>query len=277
MRKIKYLSAIVLVFGLFQFTFSEKRSDPIPMKELTDPSSPSYVPIPYPENREDIIGDLKYAVNKLFADKEDTNVNSKTIEIKEILVDLTEKNSAYKIGKIIKVKNRSHRKAHDYGWLILIMGENGEVAARVSMKAEGLFGAAAATRNAAITLRSKYPNSRRGPQFLITEEEVITRISEDIGKPVEGDEIKKMERVAFQSTLGDLLAPMWEIKMSKGEIYYYSVKRDTVYEIEKKISWKKDKNGIRKLSRDLVPYNRDYVTDTVNDEILVLKRLKKKN
>jgi hypothetical protein len=30
------------------------------MKELTDPTSPSYVPYPYPKNREEIIADFKY-------------------------------------------------------------------------------------------------------------------------------------------------------------------------------------------------------------------------
>ena len=86
-----------------------------------------------------------------------------------------------------------------------------------------------------------------------------------------------MERVAFQSNLGSLLTPMWEIKMLDGNTYYYSVKRDMVYEVAEKIRWKKDKDGRRTDMRSLVPRNYDFVPDTINDEILVLKKLSNGN
>lgn len=277
MKIMKYITVLFLVLCLCQFSVAEKRVKPKPIKELTEPSSPSYVPLPYPKKRNEIIEDLKYAIKKLFVDKQGTYVAGDTPEIKKLLIKLTEEKSVYKFGKIIKVKNRSHLKAHDYSWLILIIGESGDIAARISLTAEGLFSCAAATKNAAVELRAKYPNSRRGPQFIINEQEVINHLSKSINKNIEKDEIKKMERVAFQSTLGSLLSPMWEIKMSNGKVYYYSVIRDTVYDIEKRISWKKNKNGFRQSSREFVPDNSDFITDTVNDEILVLKSMKKKD
>jgi hypothetical protein len=277
MKAMKYFTVLFLVLCLCQIAVAEKRVKQKPMKELTEPSSPSYVPFPYPKKRNEIVEDLKYAINILFVDKQGTYAAGDTPEIKKILTQLSGEKSGYKVGNIIKVKNRSHRKAHDYSWLILIMGTNGDIEARVSITAEGLFSCAAATKNAAVRLREKYPNSRRGPQFLITEQEVIHHLSEVIGRNIEMDEIKKMERVAFQSKLGYLLAPMWEIKTSMGKIYYYSVIKDTVYDIEKRITWKKNKNGFRRSLRELVPEKNDFVTDTVNDEILVLKALKKKD
>lgn len=277
MKIMKYFTVLFLVLCLCQIAVAEKRVKPKPMKELIEPSSPSYVPFPYPKKRNEIIEDLKYAIKKLFVDKQGTYAAGDTPEIKKLLTQLTGEKSGYKVGKIIKVKNRSHLKAHDYSWLILIMGSNGDIEARISLTAEGLFSCAASTKNAAVRLREKYPNSRRGPQFLITEQEVINHLSEGIGRNIEMDEIKKMERVAFQSTLGSLLTPMWEIKMAMGKIYYYSVIRDTVYNIEKKITWKKNKNGFRRSIWELVPDKNDFVTDTVNDEILVLKALEKKN
>ncbi|UCH94435.1 MAG: hypothetical protein JSV88_29765, partial [Candidatus Aminicenantes bacterium] len=153
MKTIRYFTVFILVLFICQINVAEKRVNPKPMKELTDPSSPSYVPYPYPKNRKEIIEDLKYAINKLFVDKKGIYVDENPLEKEDILVLLMEEKSAYKIGEIIKVKNRTYLKAHDYNWLILIIGDNGEIAARVSMTAEGLFGAAVDTRNAAKSLR----------------------------------------------------------------------------------------------------------------------------
>ena len=66
---------------------------------------------------------------------------------------------------------------------------------------------------------------------------------------------------------------MWEIKIPGRNTYYYSVKRDMVYEVAEKIHWEKDKNGKRKEIRSLIPQNYEFVTDTVSDEILILKRM----
>ncbi len=46
------------------------------------------------------------------------------------------------------------------------------------------------------------------------------------------------------------------------------------FELEKKISWKKDENGRRKGLRSLVQ-TLDFLPDSINDEILVLKKVKK--
>ena len=277
MKVMKYFVILMLISCLFQFTFGEKRAKPLPMKELTDPSSPSYVPIPYPKNRKEIIVDLKYALNKLFGDKDGTHFYGKVPKIREILVQLAESNSPFKIGEIIKVKNRAHGMPNDYTWLILIIDKNGEIAARISMRATGLFGGARPTGKAAKYFKTKYPNSRIGPHILKTDDDVIVHLSEALGRHVEKNEIKKMERVAFQSTLGDLYVPMFEIEMSNGKIYYYSTKRDTTYELEKRNHWKKDNNGNRCSPWSLVPSDRDYLPDSVNEEILQLRKLDKNN
>jgi hypothetical protein len=276
MKTMKYFTVLILVLSLCQISVAEKRVKPKPLEELSDPSSPSYVPYPYPKNRKEIIEDLKYAINRLFVDAQEEYIVGRTPKIKEILIQLLKENSHYKIGKILKVMNKNQRMAHDYTWLILIRGKNGEIAARVAMKAEGLFSTAAPTAKGAEYFRKKYPNSKRGPQFLKTEDDVYISLSEAIGSPVSKNNIKKVERIAFQSDLGAILAPMFVIKMKTGEIYYYSVKTDEIYYIEEKISWKKDKNGIKQSPYELVPFNKKYVPDSINDEILVLKALKKK-
>lgn len=277
MKITKYFVILILVLSLCQFSVAEKRVKPKPMKDFTDPSSPSYVPYPYPKNREEIIEDFKYAVKKLFVDKEGTYMEGKVPEIKELLVQLVEKDSIYKIGDIVKVKNRNYRMADDYTWLILIMNPKGEIEARVSLLANGLMAGGGLTKYGAKYYREKYPNSLRGPQYLKTDDDAIKRLSEDLGKSVKKSEIKKIERIAFQSILGNLHNPMFEIKMSSGKKYYYSVKTDEVYEIEEIKYWKKNKKGSRLAPWQLVPREKKYVTDSIKEEILVLKALKKKD
>jgi len=273
MKKIKYFILFFVLICLSHYTFGEKRVKPREMKELIDPSSPSYVPIPYPKNRKEIIGDLKYAIRKLFVEQKSSYIDGKVPPIKSILVKLLENNPTFTIGDIIKVKNRSHLLAHKYTWLIVILDDNGKIVSRISMNAEGLFGSAADTRNAAKSLRAKYPNSKIGPQFLQTKTDAINRIASVLGESFKRDTIKNIERFAYQSILGGLLAPLWEIKIDDGKTYYYSVKNNSVYEIEKKINWEKDKNGIRRYSRDLIPNSNDYLPDTIEDELIVLKKL----
>jgi hypothetical protein len=276
MKIMKYFTIFVFVLCLCQTAFAEKRVKPLPMKELTDPSSHNYVPIPYPKNRKEIIEDLNYAAKKFFGRNLSKYIEGEVPRIRIIMEQFAKGNSEYKVGEIIKVKIRTHRAADEYAWLILLRGKNGEIAARLSMNANGLLGGATPTAKAAEYYRKKYPNLHVGPQYLKTESEVIESLSEDLGRLVDKNEIKKMERVGFPSTLGFLDVPMFEIKMKSGKMYYYSVKRVTSYEIDKKISWKKNKEGYRESAYRLVPRDTDFLPDSINDEIIVLKKLKKK-
>ena len=126
----------------------------MPMKEFTDPASPSYVPYPYPQKRFEIIEDLKFAINTLFRNDGENNDKPRTPEIKEILLHLLDKNSVYTVGEIHKVKNRSYCLSHDYTWLITIEDEKGQIVARVAMTAPGLFAIAGATTHGAELFKS---------------------------------------------------------------------------------------------------------------------------
>ena len=64
MKSIKYtVVSLLIIFFCFHLA-GEERKKPIPMKELTDPRSPSYVPYPYPRKRAEIIADFKYYCEK---------------------------------------------------------------------------------------------------------------------------------------------------------------------------------------------------------------------
>jgi hypothetical protein len=276
MVKAKHLIVIVLVLGLFNITFADKRPKQKAIKELTDPKSPSYVPFPYPKKRGEIIANLEYYADKYCNDDPEKWIGEvPATEI--VLKNLLEPQPIYTIGKIIKVKNRCDRIPHDYSWLIHIMDSDDKIAMQVAMDAYGLFieGAAIRTEDLERMNNPKYREKMKRYRNLLTDEDIKNILSESVGRFINSNEIKKIERVAFFSPLGGFLDPLWEIKMSNGAIYYYSINREMIYGIDKKIKWKKDKNGYRVHKSTLVPHM-DYLPDSINDELIVLKKIPRK-
>jgi hypothetical protein len=272
MKATKYIAVLILIFSICFPAYGEKRVKPKPMKELTEPKSPSFVPYPYPKNREEIIADLKHYVEKYCNDTESVWIGEvPSTEI--VLKNLLEPSSIYKIGKIIKVKNRSHKESHDYSWLIYIMDLEGKVIMRAALDAYGLYIMGGALREQDL---ESVPNPKDREKLkrswkLLTDEDIRNILSDSLGRSIGDHEIKKMSRVAYYSKLGDFLCPLWEIEMADGKIYYYSMNGDMIYNIEKKISWKKYNNGYRTPPGLLLEPNQDYLPDTINDELVVLK------
>jgi hypothetical protein len=275
MNTIKSIIGLILVLCLFQAALAEKRVKPLPMKDLTDPSSPSYVPYPYPKNRVEIIEDLKYAIKIHCSYNPGAYSEGKIPNIDKILLQVSEEHPNYEIHEIVKVKNRNCLKAHDYDWLIIIRGVNGEIAARVILTASGLFASALDTTDVVKRDEKILPNSPRGLHVFIREQDVLDCLSESTLGKVDKNEIKKMERVVMPSRLGYSLTPTWEIKFKNGKTYYFSQTWDTIYEAVDKKSWKKDKKGHRKDIFSLIPRTSDFLPDSINDEIIVLKKIKK--
>ncbi|UCH98425.1 MAG: hypothetical protein JSV88_16710 [Candidatus Aminicenantes bacterium] len=275
MNSKKFIVVLALVFLLSLPITGEKRRDKKSMKELTDPSSPSYVPYPYPKNRKEIIADLKYYVEK-YCDMENV-IYVGTPPITDIMLNkLFEPQSSYRIWKIIKVKNRIAQLADNYTWLILVMDRDGNIPLRVALKASGLWVESGAIGEN--DLKTSSPGQRMKLKRLMkskTDEDVKNVLSESLGRFIDNKEIKKMERVAYSSPLGCYLFPVRKTKMVDGTIYYYSEIQDVIYSIDKKIPWKKDKQGFRPYTLSLVPH-RDYLPDTIDDELVVLKKIPRK-
>jgi hypothetical protein len=247
-------------------TIAEKKVKPLPMKDLKEPSSPSYVPIPYPKTDEEVIVDFKYAVKKLYASKPgefDVTVGPKPTS-KIILPNLLEKNPIYTIFKIVKVKNRSARRAFDYTWLIIIVDQDGESVARVVIDANGLW---------AGTL---CPPPTRKSNPIRNGEDGVKTLSKVLGKNISKKNVKHIEPLALPQRLGTLFFPAYEIKLTDGLVYYYNSSEDKIYRIIKEIPWEKNKKGQRRFWRELVQ-SRDIVfRDTLNDKIVFFEELRKK-
>ena len=279
MKSIKFFAVLFLIILICLPAAGEKRWKKKSMQELTDPNSPSYVPVPYPRNREEIITDLNYYIEKYCKPSEGVHVSyvDGKVPIQEtILLNLLEPEPVYKIGKIIKVKNRAAELPDDYTWLILVMDKGGNIALRLALMADGLVASYGTTLGIDLkNVSEEYRNRMERLQEIKSDKEIKNILSESLGHVVDDQDIKKIERIAYLANIGDILLPMWEIKMTNGNIYYYSENWDMIYSIEKKLPWKKNGNGLRK-SRAEMAQNRAYLPDTINDEFVILTEIPRK-
>jgi hypothetical protein len=254
---------------------AEKRVPRDTMKELSDPTSPSYVPYPYPKNRNEIIEDIRYYYVDLKADAKSAFVGGVPIN-KRISLDIFKPNSKYKFGKIVKVKNRDARLADNYTWLVYITDSDGDAVMRINLMASGLvMGSAAIDKNDFSKYTEKLKKQQKRFLKVLSKKDVKRVLSDSLGFVVDDKQIKKMERIGFFATIGDFQLPLWEIIMKNGTIYYYSEVRDMIYSVGERISWKKDKNGLRPPKMYMVTH-RNYLPDTLNDELIVLEEIPRK-
>lgn len=267
---------VVLVFSCLPVT-GEKRVKAKSVEELSNPKSHSYVPNPYPKNREEVIADLKYYAQRYCNKERLDRIEGILPDTHLILSYLLEPQNEYRIGEIIKIKNRSYKRSHDYSWLILIYDPDGNMVSRIALDASGLLTqiAAQTERELRMNVRPEHHDKMRTKFKFVTEKDITNVLAESLGRTIDDKEIKKMERVAYYSTLGNFVFPLWEIKMSNGMIYYYSKRRDMIYSIEKRVPWKKDKIGRRPDTYSLVSHA-DYLPDTISDELVVLKKIPRK-
>jgi hypothetical protein len=264
---MKCYKVIIIIICLIQTSFGEERRKPIPMDQLTDHSSPFYVPHPYPKTREEIMANLKFQVKRkneyLDSRRRKLKINRK--KNKPGLLDILEGKTSSRVGKIIKVQNRKSYMAHDYNWYIFIMDENDEAPLVLNMKPNGICSGSTSI---------PCPSQGCHTVLLKTRVEILQILSGEIGRPISKKEIKQLELVHFDwsSNIGKLL-PVWEIVFTDGSIYYYSFVKEKVFEIDKRIQYKKINNGFFDDPQYLVPNGCNYLVDTINDEILVLKVL----
>ena len=260
---MKLWTIIIIIICFIQTSFGEERRKPIPIKQLTEHSSPFYVPHPYPKTREEIMVNLKFQVKRENEYHQSRRKKLKTTREKNqtSLLDILEGKTSSRVGKIIKVKNRKTTMDHDYNWYILVMDKNDEITLLLNMKANGIYNGSTSARWTSKGL-------------LISSADILKILSKKIGKPINEKEIKQLEPVLFDwsSSIGKLL-PIWEIILNNNTIYYYCFSQEKVFQIDKRVPYKKVNNGFFDDPRYLVPNGCNYLVDTVNDEILVLKEL----
>lgn len=279
MKTNKLIAVIIIFLFAVPLLNGEKRAKRKEMKELTNPDSPSYVPIPYPKDRKEIIADFRYYATKYSSTDEKTAYidgdGNKPIN-DQVLEDLFKPNSQYKIGKILKVRNRFSKSPDEYSWLIHILEKDGSVIMKAAMHESGLYIGDGVIREQDVFNASEKGRKRlKRARLFIDKKDIESILLERLGDSIKQSQLKKLELVVFPSPKADFTDPIWELELTDGRIYYYQQCDDILYSVEKRIPWKKSFEGTRQSPIALIGHY-DFLPDTVGDEIIVLKTVARK-
>jgi hypothetical protein len=268
----RFLIVITLVLSSNLLLTAERRNQPLPLKELQNPDSPSYVPIPYPQTREDIITDVKYVIKKLYEPRKNRfSIHVKNSERRgPVLLELLKENGRLKFGNIIKVKDNLEYSPDDYSFLVDILDENNLLEARMHFKASGLW-----------SLTGFYDEElkKKIKPIAAKEKEKEIFYNRGLNFPV-GVEIIDMELVIFgYFHITSPLNPIWVIKTNSNTYYMDTIEYD-IYRLVQKfpikelksMDWKSSKGQAFKSLMEKYP---TAIEDNVNDEAFVLEKITK--
>ncbi len=264
MRILKYIVVLLVFICLFQTVEAKKRYKPIPMKELTDKSSPSFVPIPYPKNRREIIVDLKYWLNKTFGPDSKSQSAGRQPKFVDYLEKVLDERSGYGFGKISKIINYYSTDSYGYKWQILIEDPYGKIVALTLLSANGLGSGASSVK------------PERGRIHMYSDGDIVDILSDSIEKHVSQKDIKRIHKVSYNCLIAGNFLPAWKIELNNGQTYFYSMLKDCIYGIKQKKKWGKRPNGKLKRVAPNVNGKEPFLRDDINEQIILLKKYKRR-
>jgi hypothetical protein len=259
-RLFKTLIAIIVILFVFPVLEAEKRIPlQVSLDDLSDPSSPSYVPNPYPKSEQEIIENLKYRFKRTYSPNSWRVALSKT---GDLLKHFAYDKPGVNVTEIVKVKNRISLMHDDYSYLIIITDKKGKLTAKVAMKSNGLV--------------SMYtdPTEENPGTKLRTYDQVIEKMNKYFKKA----DVRSIERVAFGIAFASISDPIYEITLQDGSVYYYD-DRDNGYfkSSQKKLKGKNRSEKLAKIRLEKRKLKKDerHLFDMINNSFIILKKLKK--
>ena len=265
MRKWKMDFKKSILFIILAISFlgvsgsTAERKKPIPLKELQDPKSPSYVPCPYPKTRNEIIEDLKYAIKLYhgpamnFRDGRFVGLSNDT---DTMLSGMFEPNSDFKVAEIEKVENRTIDLPDEFSYLIIVRDKKGNAMAYLALSGNGsYFGGVAPFKRFSKPLKSKAEALKYFS--------AVTNISK----------VKKMERIFMLSMLALYpFAPTWEFVALDNSKYYLDVNY-SIYKLKKEMNGKQSKFSYPDSGEYKAKKGEMVVYDSLNEKTLFLKKI----
>ena len=205
---------------IVSFLFGQKKSRPFrySLDDLTNPTSPSYVPYPFPKQDFEISEDFKYGIRKM-----------RLYEKPGYDIFLFEKKGVY-VDKIVKVKQKCLNYPHEYYYLLQIR-QDGEIVGVHAVDEFGLLGGG-------VLLETHEQKKAMKP--LKNNKDVM----ELLEKTLSGIKIKKIEFVYRISDICRLLAPMWEVETEAG--IYFVDHNDSIWYVQSEIAVSDEKIRARK-------------------------------
>lgn len=253
--KLKRILFIVIILQIMGFTqiYADKKPRPIPLEILSDPSSGSYVPYPYPKTEYEIIEDFRFAVEYLWGEKSKSKCVIIGEDPSEIMVNFTGDNPSLEVTKIIKVKDLLATSPSLHYYLLQIEDENGKPVATGKVNDSGLLGGISF-----LTEGSKYRPFK-------TESQGKEMLRKAVGYSIIIDEI---ERVLLASSICSDDNPLWRIKTPRGVFFIDNF--NNVYGIETEFLWDMKKHGYPDPSHRAI-----VILDQLEGKAIFLKKIKK--
>jgi|GEM_PF-2686284 len=252
----KIFSISILLLIAFLPLQAQKKPPQTPLKELTDPNSPSYVPYPYPKTDFEIIEDFKYGVDLFFSPKpgKHMTVINGDLSNEKRLLNLLGKNPTLEVKKIIRVENLVLTSSTVYYYILQIEDEKGKVFAIGSIEDCGLYAGVEF-----ISDKTRYRPYK-------TEKQVKNMLTDALGHI----EINNMERIFIHSSLPVIPeAPLWRISTSEGTFFIDYIYED-IYKVVEEIPWTaKDNYPDPERKKNVILYD-------LQGKVLLLEKIKKK-
>lgn len=249
-----YMISLLILFLPLR---AEKKPAPIPLEELTDPDSPSYVPYPYPKTEFEIFEDFKYGINLHFGAREGRrrsvlSTNKDEMEDRQqLILGLLGDNPSLKIIDIIKAQDLIVTSRSRYHYFLPIADDKGEVVAIGDLCDSGLFAGV-----------GFYSEKVKFKPFK-TEKQAEEILSQALGSI----RINKMERIIVHSTISTPGLPIWRISTPTGDFFIgYD---ENVYYIENEVFW------TSKMDFPDADHKKISLIDPLNDKVIFLKRINK--
>lgn len=255
--KIKIFTYVVSLLILFSPLLADKKVPPIPLSDLTNPGSPSYVPYPYPKTEFEIFEDFKYAIGIHFGARKEKlrsvlSAYKDDVNRQQIILGLLGDNPSLKIIDIIKVQDLIPTSPSRYIYLLPIADNNGEVVAFGQLNDSGLLGGVAF-----FSQEVKFKPFRTEKQL----EKILTQALGDIG-------INRMERIRIHSTISTPGMPIWKISTSRG--VFFVDYDDNIYAIESETFW------TTKVNYPDPEHKKALILDPLNDRVIFLRKIGQK-
>lgn len=258
-KKVLWLCVASVVF--LTPLAGEKRQEAVPLSELKNSRGPSYMPLPYPKTRQEIIADFEYYIKMRHSPDSRIVTYGDPGSGAIIFPKLLQKDSGYTIGKIFRVKSRTHYRAAEY-LVFDIFDPAGDVAARVALEDTGLFCGA----------NFSSAGFKKDPLMSVDEFKKFLGSQKIPGlKPSEIESIE-YECFIFSSPEN----PILNVKTPRGNFYMDC--KGYIYTLQKRekfVSFNRflEEHSRQALVNPVPPYDACFV-DSLGNEALYMKRVK---
>ncbi|MCX6584934.1 MAG: hypothetical protein NT166_32580 [Candidatus Aminicenantes bacterium] len=257
MKLKSILIIFVLLLAVFP-VFSKKRSASIlSMNDLTTPSSPSYVPYPYPKSESEIMENFRYGIQKTFANNM-ASFEYSMIKISNPLPKFLQKNSNLTVQKIVKVENRIAEMSDAFSYLIILFDKETNEYARVAMTADGLLHSCAVVS----------PQASVKP--LKSENEIISLLTTRAA--VLKTEISKVDLMAYGIIYASPVCPFYRITLNDGSIYFLDYNENMFKKNDEK-SVTGDPVSFIEKEKSKLKQDGHVLYDSLDDKVIILKKL----